>query len=128
MNIIIHHVDHIVMTVTNIEKTCEFYHRVLNMKIETFNGDRKALLFGNQKINLHLYKHEFEPHALRPAPGTMDICLITETPMEIVVAHLQQLNIDIEQGPVERTGACGKLLSVYIRDPDQNLIEIANQL
>ncbi len=102
----ISHLDHLVLTVSNIETTCNFYQTVLGFEVITFKGDRKALQFGNQKINLHQQG----------------------TPISEVVAHLNQLNIQIEEGPVERTGAMHPILSVYIRDPDQNLIEISNIL
>ncbi|MFV5631434.1 VOC family protein [Acinetobacter oleivorans] len=124
----ISHLDHLVLTVSNIETTCNFYQTVLGFEIITFKGDRKALQFGNQKINLHQQGKEFEPKALQPTPGSADLCFISETPISEVIAHLNQLNIQIEEGPVERTGAMHPILSVYIRDPDQNLIEISNIL
>ena len=117
--------DHIVLTVANIHATTDFYTEVLSMDIVTFNG-RTALKFGEQKINLHLRGHEFQPHTSRPTPGSADLCFITLTPIEEVVDYLNVLKVHIEEGPVERTGAVGKLMSVYIRDPDQNLIEISN--
>ena len=94
----------------------------------TFGENRKALKFGNQKINLHQVGKEFEPKALHPTAGSADLCFIAETPLEEVIAHLQTQNIDIIEGPIERTGAMGKILSIYLRDPDQNLIEISNYL
>ncbi len=124
----ISHLDHLVLTVASIENTCNFYQNVLGFKAITFKGDRKALQFGNQKINLHQQGNEFEPKALQPTPGSADLCFISDTPISEVVAHLNQLNIQIEEGPVERTGAVHPILSVYIRDPDQNLIEISNIL
>ncbi|AZC05043.1 TPA: VOC family protein [Acinetobacter nosocomialis] len=124
----ISHLDHLVLTVSNIETTCNFYQTVLGFEVITFKGDRKALQFGNQKINLHQQGKEFEPKALQPTPGSADLCFISDTPISEVVAHLNQLNIQIEEGPVERTGAMHPILSVYIRDPDQNLIEISNIL
>src|ERR1700761_2701527 len=117
--------DHIVLTVANIHATTDFYIEVLGMEIVTFNG-RTALKFGDQKINLHQRGHEFEPKACRPTPGSADLCFITLTPMEEVSSYLTELRVHVEEGPVERTGAVGKLLSIYIRDPDQNLIEISN--
>ena len=117
--------DHIVLTVANIHATTDFYTEVLGMDIVTFNG-RTSLKFGEQKINLHQRGHEFEPKACRPTPGSADLCFVTLTPMEEVVEYLNLLKVHIEEGPVERTGAVGKLMSVYIRDPDQNLIEISN--
>lgn len=124
----ISHLDHLVLTVSNIEITCNFYQTVLGFEVITFKGDRKALQFGNQKINLHQQGNEFEPKALQPTPGSADLCFISETPISEVIAHLNQLNIQIEEGPIERTGAMHPILSVYIRDPDQNLIEISNIL
>ncbi|MDE4041444.1 VOC family protein [Acinetobacter pittii] len=124
----ISHLDHLVLTVSNIESTCHFYQTVLGFEIITFKDDRKALKFGNQKINLHQQGNEFEPKALQPTPGSADLCFISDTPISEVVAHLNQLNIQIEEGPIERTGAMHPILSVYIRDPDQNLIEISNNI
>lgn len=124
----ISHLDHLVLTVADIENTCNFYQTVLGFEVITFKGDRKALKFGHQKINLHQLGNEFEPKALHPTSGSADLCFISETPISEVVAHLNQLNIQIEESPVERTGAMHPILSVYIRDPDQNLIEISNIL
>ena len=124
----ISHLDHLVLTVSNIESTCHFYQTVLGFEVITFKDDRKALKFGNQKINLHQQGNEFEPKALQPTPGSADLYFISDTPISEVVAHLNQLNIQIEEGPIERTGAMHPILSVYIRDPDQNLIEISNIL
>lgn len=124
----ISHLDHLVLTVSNIETTCNFYQTVLGFEVITFKGNRKALKFGNQKINLHQQGNEFEPKALQPTPGSADLCFISDTPISEVVAHLNQLNIQIEEGPIERTGAMHPILSVYIRDPDKNLIEISNIL
>ncbi|GAA5587217.1 virulence protein STM3117 [Acinetobacter calcoaceticus] len=124
----ISHLDHLVLTVADIENTCNFYQTVLGFEVITFKGDRKALKFGHQKINLHQLGNEFEPKALHPTSGSADLCFISETPISEVVTHLNQLNIQIEEGPVERTGAMHPILSVYIRDPDQNLIEISNNL
>jgi catechol 2,3-dioxygenase-like lactoylglutathione lyase family enzyme len=118
--------DHLVLTVASIEATIEFYTRVLGMTAVTFDTGRKALQFGRQKINLHEAGREFEPKALRPTPGSADLCFITETPMAQVVVHLQGEQIQIIEGPVERTGAAGRMISVYVRDPDGNLIEISN--
>ncbi|WP_244642670.1 VOC family protein [Phyllobacterium sp. 628] len=120
------HIDHLVLTVESIERTCTFYADALGMMVETFGQDRKALRFGNQKINLHQAGHEFEPKAKAPTPGSGDLCFITATPLESVIAHLGALDIVIEEGPVARTGATGPLRSIYIRDPDYNLVEIAN--
>jgi len=120
--------DHLVLTVSSIEASCDFYAEVLGMTVETFGEGRKALSFGNQKINLHRKGHEFEPKAIRPTPGSADLCFIAETALRDVVTHLGKLGIDIEAGPVERTGATGPMVSVYCRDPDNNLIEISNYL
>ena len=122
----IDHLDHLVLTVANIDESCDFYARVLGMGVETFGEGRKALTFGNQKINLHRAGHEFEPKAERPTPGSADLCFISTTPLDDVIAHLQAEGVAIEEGPVPRTGATGPILSVYFRDPDQNLIEISN--
>ncbi|OWJ66875.1 VOC family protein [Inquilinus limosus] len=122
----IDHLDHLVLTVASIEATCDFYIRALGMQVETFGQGRTALRFGNQKINLHQAGHEFEPKALRPTPGSGDLCFIAATPLEEVIGHLQRLGIAIEEGPMPRTGATGPLRSVYLRDPDANLIEISN--
>jgi catechol 2,3-dioxygenase-like lactoylglutathione lyase family enzyme len=120
--------DHFVLTVASIERTCDFYTRVLGMEVTTFGARRRALLFGQQKINLHQAGREFEPKARLPTPGSADFCLIASTPLEDVVRHLQQLDVPIEEGPVERTGSAGPILSVYIRDPDENLVEISNSI
>lgn len=122
------HLDHLVLTVADIEISCQFYQSALNFEVITFGENRKALKFGNQKINLHQVGKEFEPKAVHPTAGSADLCFIAETPLEEVIAHLQTQNIDIVEGPIERTGAMGKILSIYLRDPDQNLIEIANYL
>lgn len=92
----------------------------------TFGQGRKALGFGNQKLNLHQKGKEFEPKAANPTPGSIDICLITNTPISSVMAHLKSLGVKIEEGPVQRTGAQGPIISVYFRDPDRNLIEVSN--
>ncbi|ASW05338.1 VOC family protein [Rhizobium sp. 11515TR] len=122
----IDHLDHLVLTVVSIEESCDFYTRVLGMSVETFAEGRKALIFGNQKINLHQAGHEFEPKAERPTPGSADLCFISTTPLDEVIAHLQAEGVAIEEGPVRRTGATAPILSVYFRDPDQNLIEVSN--
>lgn len=120
--------DHLVLTVADIAATCAFYQRVLGMQVVSFAGGRKALAFGSQKINLHEAGHEFEPKAERPTPGSGDLCFISETPLDDVIAHLGSCDIPIEEGPVERTGATGSIRSVYFRDPDGNLIEVSNYL
>ena len=124
----ISHLDHLVLTVADIEATCNFYQHVLNFEVIEFGENRKALKFDSQKINLHQAGHEFEPKAAFPTQGSADLCFISETPIEHIIQQLKQLHIDIEQGPIQRTGAMGSILSVYIRDPDHNLIEISNYL
>ena len=128
MSIAIQKLDHLVLTVQNLSLTCEFYTHALGMQVVTFAEGRKALQFGIQKINLHEVGKEFEPQALRPTPGSSDLCFLTETPLETAITHLQACGIPIVQGPVERTGAMGAIASIYIRDPDGNLIEISNCL
>jgi len=122
----IRHLDHLVLTVADILITCEFYSRVLGMKVITFGTGRKALAFGSQKINLHQQGKEFEPKAERPTPGSADLCFIATTPIGEVIEHLRECGVGTLEGPVRRTGATGPILSVYLRDPDGNLIEISN--
>ena len=127
--IAIDRIDHFVLTVANFGATCAFYTRVLGMQVSSFESmgtPRIALTFGNQKINLHQADAIPDPNVLKPTPGSADFCLITATPMDDVRAHLLRENVAVILGPVQRTGATGKLLSVYIRDPDLNLVEIAN--
>jgi len=126
MTIQIERLDHLVLTVRDVSTTCAFYERVLGMQIVTFGSGRCALQFGQQKINLHQVGKEFEPKAARPTPGSADLCFITSVPLAQVIAHIQACDIAIVEGPVARTGAQGPIESVYIRDPDENLIEIAN--
>ena len=117
--------DHLVLTVRDIAATCNFYTRALGMEARTFAGGRHALHFGRQKINLHMAGHEFEPKAERPVPGSADLCFVTVTPIDAVAAHLTAQGIEIIDGPVDRTGAEGEMVSVYFRDPDGNLIEVS---
>ena len=126
MSISIDRIDHLVLTVSDVQKTVDFYRSVLGMQDETFGEGRKALVFGNFKFNLHPKGQEIVPHAHIPTPGSIDICLISTTPILEVVKKLNQMKIRIEEGPVNRTGARGKITSVYFRDPDQNLIEVSN--
>lgn len=126
MTISIDRLDHLVLTVGSIEQTCGFYTRVLGMQARSFGDGRRALHFGNTKINLHLQGHEFEPKAARPTAGSADLCLIAATPLADVVAHLRDCGVEIIEGPVPRTGALGAMQSVYFRDPDGNLIEVSN--
>jgi catechol 2,3-dioxygenase-like lactoylglutathione lyase family enzyme len=121
-------IDHIVLTVASIENTLRFYCDSLGMQAVTFGNGRKAIVCGTQKINLHEVGKEFEPKAAKSTTGSADICLITDTPLKQVIALLNSKSIAIIEGPVERTGAKGKILSIYFRDPDQNLIEISTYL
>ncbi|EQA4131052.1 VOC family protein [Salmonella enterica subsp. enterica serovar Typhimurium] len=122
---IIDRIDHLVLTVSDISTTIRFYEEVLGFSAVTFKQNRKALIFGAQKINLHQQEMEFEPKASRPTPGYADLCFITSTPINDVVSEILQAGISIVEGPVERTGATGEIMSIYIRDPDGNLIEIS---
>ncbi|MFJ5965567.1 VOC family protein [Bacillus sp. NPDC093026] len=124
----IRRLDHIVLTVQHLEETIRFYTNVLGMKEETFGDGRKALRFGLQKINLHEAGHEFEPKASHPLPGSADLCFITDLDMDDLLLHLRKQVVPIEEGPVERTGALGPIESIYIRDPDMNLIEISRYI
>jgi len=118
-------IDHLVLTVQDIDKTCDFYVRVLGMDIITFGDGRITLQFGGQKINLHRAGHEFEPKATHPTSGSGDLCVITTTGLSEVLEHLHACNVGIVEGPVTRIGAQGRIESVYVRDPDGNLVEIA---
>ena len=121
--------DHLVLTVANIDKSVQFYQLVLGMGVETFGSEgRTALTFGEQKINLHAAKSPFRPHAKHPTPGSADLCFITVQPLQEVVLWVIGCGVEIIEGPVTRTGASGKISSIYLRDPDGNLIEIANRL
>jgi catechol 2,3-dioxygenase-like lactoylglutathione lyase family enzyme len=125
-NIQVSHIEHIVLTVKNIEETLEFYNSVLGMEIITFGEGRKALKFGIHKINLHDAGNEFTPKAASPVPGSADICFISHVPINRIVQELKNKKVEIIEGPVEKTGAAGKIVSVYFRDPDGNLIELSN--
>lgn len=120
-------VDHLVLTVADVETTVAFYER-LGMRREVFGEDRVALRFGNQKLNLHLAGAEITPHARRPTPGSADLCFLVEGPLEDVASELAAAGVAIELGPVERTGAHGAMRSVYLRDPDGNLVELSEPL
>ena len=122
----ISHIDHFVLTVKNIEASLKFYSSVLGMEVITFGEGRKALKFGNHKINLHDSEAGFAPKASSPLPGSADICFITHTPLNRVIGVLQNKNVEIKEGPVEKYGATGKIISVYFYDPDGNLIELSN--
>lgn len=118
--------DHLVLTVADIERTCAFYTRVLGMEVVRFGEGRTALRFGQQKINLHAADAVPGLVADRPTPGSGDLCFITEVPLAEIVVHLAQCGVPIIAGPGPRAGAIGTIQSVYIRDPDQNLVEISN--
>ncbi len=118
--------DHLVLTVKDIDSTCAFYEKVLGMSVETFGSGRKALRFGNQKINLHQQGREFEPKAARPTPGSADLCFITDLSLGEVTQHIEACEVKILEGPVQRTGALGPITSIYFRDPDENLIEVSS--
>lgn len=122
--------DHLVITAEDLQATLDFYTEALGMAHQPFavadGTTRHALAFGAQKINLHEAGSEFLPHAAKPGPGTADLCFLSEMPIAEWQAHLAALNIEIEEGPVARTGAQSPLLSIYLRDPDGNLIEISN--
>ena len=118
-------IDHLVLTVRDLDATCEFYTRVLGMTVVTFAGGRKALQFGAQKFNLHEAGREFEPKAAHPVPGSVDVCLISTVALSEVIAHLGRCGVAIIEGPVAKTGARGPIRSVYFRDPDMNLIEVS---
>jgi len=118
--------DHLVLTVRSIPETVTFYTKALGMREVTFGGGRTALQFGRQKLNLHQKGSEFEPKALSPTPGSADLCFVSRTKLSKVVDHLKKCGIAIVEGPVTRTGAIGMITSVYVRDPDGNLVEISN--
>ncbi len=119
-------VDHFVLTIADLEATRRFYCDGLGMELVTFAGGRHALAFGQQKINLHIRGREFEPKAQTPMPGSGDFCLISREPLEDWMAHFAQLGIPLELEPSPRTGATGPIRSIYLRDPDGNLVEISN--
>lgn len=122
----IERLDHLVLTVQSIPAACDFYSRVLGMEVVTFGQGRKALQFGRQKINLHERGREFDPKARHPTPGSGDLCFLTRIPLRQVIAHIRSCKVEILEGPVRRTGAVGLIESVYVRDPDENLIEVSN--
>jgi len=132
--VILEKIDHVVITVKNLNKTIVFYTDVLGMKLEKFsspldnNQIRYAVSFGSQKINIHEEIKPIKPNALNPSSGSMDICFISKNKINDWVHHLVKKGINIEIGPERKTGALGPILSIYIRDPDFNLIEISNQL
>jgi catechol 2,3-dioxygenase-like lactoylglutathione lyase family enzyme len=122
----INRLDHLVLTVSDIDKTVDFYTKVLGMEKEIFKGSRVALKFGNQKINLHKLGAEFEPKAFNVKDGSADLCFIINTPLIEAKNYIESLGIEIEEGIVSRTGALGEIESIYLRDPDKNLIELSN--
>ena len=126
MAISIDRIDHLVLTVADVERTLAFYSRVLGMEPVTFAGGRRALAFGRQKLNLHQAGREYEPKALKPVPGAIDLCFIASTPLEEVIATLKREGVVVIEGPVAKTGALGPMMSVYFRDPDGNLVEVSN--
>jgi catechol 2,3-dioxygenase-like lactoylglutathione lyase family enzyme len=126
MALTIDRIDHIVLTVFDLERTIDFYSRVLGMEPVTFAEGRRGLAFGRQKLNLHQAGREFEPKALKPGPGAIDLCFISATPLAAVIEQLKAHGVTIIQGPVPKTGALGPMMSVYFRDPDGNLIEVSN--
>ena len=121
-------IDHIVLTVADLERTIAFYERALGMKAVSFGEGRRGLAFGDQKLNLHQAGREFEPKARRPTPGAIDLCFTTDVPLEDVAAHLRRESIEIEHGPVDKVGARRALRSLYFRDPDGNLVEVSNEV
>lgn len=118
--------DHLVLTVADLDATIQFYVSVLGMTDTLFGDGRHALTFGSSKINLHLAGHEFEPKALHAQPGSADLCFVVDEPIDQIVSILTSAGVHIEEGPVDRTGATGSIRSVYVRDPDRNLIELSN--
>jgi catechol 2,3-dioxygenase-like lactoylglutathione lyase family enzyme len=119
-------IDHVVLTVKDIDATVKFYESVMGMTKEAFGEGRIALKFGDQKINLHEYGNEFEPKAKIPTPGSEDLCFITAIDLEKSVSHIESHGVEIIEGPIEKIGARGKMRSIYFRDPDGNLIEVSN--
>lgn len=122
---LIDHLDHLVVTCTDPDATVDFYPRVLGMRLDTSKEGHRSFHFGHQKLNLHVRGHEFDPKAHLPVPGAIDVCFIAAVPLDEVIAHLTACGCPIVDGPVERTGATGPIRSVYVRDPDLNLIELS---
>jgi catechol 2,3-dioxygenase-like lactoylglutathione lyase family enzyme len=120
--------DHLVLTVADIDRTRDFYERVLGMEPAVFGEGRHALTFGAQKINLHEAGREFEPKAAAPTPGSADLCFLTNASVAEAVEHLEANSVELIEGPVRRTGATGPITSVYFRDPDGNLLEVSSRL
>ena len=128
MSLSIQSLDHLVLTVADVDASVRFYTDILEMNEVIFGEDRKAVGFGSQKINLHPASGPFEPHARQPTAGSADLCFLTNTPLETVTRHLEERGVAVIEGPVQRTGAEGPILSIYIKDPDGNLLEIANPI
>lgn len=128
MRIEVSHLDHLVLTVADVERSVDFYVRALGMEAVTFGGGRRALRFGNSKINLHSWGDEIAPHAARPQPGSADLCFVVKERLDLLAEGLRERGVEIILGPVRRTGARAPLLSLYLRDPDGNLIELSNEL
>jgi catechol 2,3-dioxygenase-like lactoylglutathione lyase family enzyme len=126
MAVTVSSLDHLVLTVADIDRSCDFYGRVLGCRRETFGEGRTALVFGRQKINLHPIENDIALRAAVPTPGSADLCFLTDTPAEEVKRHLEQCGVEILAGPVIRNGAAGPIRSVYFRDPDGNLLEVSN--
>ena len=124
----IDHLDHLVLTVASIEATCDFYARALGMSVETFGQGRTALRFGDQKINLHRAGSPIQPHARRPTPGSADLCLLVAGTLDEVERELERAGVVFELGPVQRTGATSAIRSLYLRDPDGNLVELSEPI
>lgn len=120
--------DHLVLTVADIAASCRFYEEAMGMRAVEFAKDRWALHFGSMKINLHQTGNEFAPYAERPTPGSGDLCFLTADPVDAVAKRLADAGVTVEEGPVARSGAAGELRSIYFRDPDGNLIEVANRV
>jgi len=121
-------IDHVVLTVKDVDRSLSFYQTVLGMRPVTFGEGRRALAFGDQKLNLHQAGREFEPKARRPTAGSADLCFTTDVPISDVIEHLARAGVAIEIGPVDKTGARRSLRSIYFRDPDGNLVEVANEV
>jgi catechol 2,3-dioxygenase-like lactoylglutathione lyase family enzyme len=128
MTVAVAALDHLVLTVADIARTCDFYSRALGMRVVRFGEGRVALHFGREKINLHQVDRTFEPKAAAPTAGSGDLCFLLAGTLDAAIAHLGALRLPIELGPVERTGAQGPIRSIYLRDPDGNLLELAEPL
>ena len=121
-------IDHLVLTVADISRSVEFYEHALGMQKIEFAGGRIALAFGRHKINLHQQGAEFKPNAQNAVPGSADLCFVVDTPVEEALVELREKGIDVIEGPVERSGATGSIVSIYLRDPDGNLLELSNYI